>query len=152
MNSPTAQLQNCTRPVDRLAAQGVSPSKRLMTLSECPTLYPGTVKDLQRRTGLVLEDLTGLITQNGTTVVGLVSMDSGFGSTIWAVRCECGKFYTRKGRLLRNIIRKGYTEVCPDCHNKRSAHNAKVSERSAAGAESARLPGYATGDANGKDV
>lgn len=121
MHSPAARLPECSGPVNKAAAFGLSTDVRDAVYSECPTLYPGSFRDLQRRKGVYLEDMTGWKTINGTVVVGLISMNDGFESTLWALKCQCGKYFTMKGRGIRHRCRKGYETVCLECLRKTKA-------------------------------
>ena len=124
MTSPAAYIPECHKPVNKAAALGLATDSRDAVYSYCPSLYPGSFLDLQRRKGVYLEDITGWKTINGTVVVGLISMNDGFQSTLWAAKCNCGKYYTAKGGALRNKCRKGLPDVCADCFRKAQAHNA----------------------------
>lgn len=120
MNSATAQLPTCSTPVDRLAAIGLAYKEAVpRTFTECPTLYPGNFRDLQRRLGVFWEDITGFQTVNGMTAIGLVSLDfPKFGQSIWAVRCACGNYELRKYQGIRAKCRGAHPDWCERCFTK----------------------------------
>lgn len=115
MRSPTAELQACTRPVNRLAAQGLATDSVQRTFAECPTLYPGNFRDLQKRMGKFWEDITGWTTINGMKVIGLVSIDNNYEHSRWAVRCSCGRYEIRGGGGIRAKCRRGKPDFCDYC-------------------------------------
>jgi len=115
MRSPTEKLQLCTRPVNWLAAQGLATDTAQKTFAECPTLYPGTFRDLQKRMGRFWEDITGWTTVNGMKVVGLVSIDNSYARSQWAVQCACGRYEIRGGNSIRAKCRRGKPDFCDYC-------------------------------------
>ena len=113
--SATDRLQECTRPINRTAALGLATDRKTRTFNECPTLYPGNFRDLQKRMHKFWEDITGWTTINGMVEVGLISCDNNYEKSKWAVRCSCGRFEIRNGGDFRAKCRRGKPDFCDYC-------------------------------------
>ena len=106
-------------PIDRTAAIGMNAkSSKPRTFTECPTLYPATWIDLQKRLHIFVEDITGWRTINGMTAVGLIEMDNIPERSLWAVRCSCGRYEVRQYKDIRRKCRKGKPDFCDYCFKK----------------------------------
>lgn len=121
MTTATAKISEMSGPIDKKAALGINTKTSTpRTFSECPTLYPMTFIDLQKRLHVFWQDITGWRTVNGMTSVGLVQIDQdkGCGKSLWAVRCACGKYELRRYSDFKRKCTGNYPDYCDRCFTK----------------------------------
>ena len=125
MISPAQKIPLCSGPINRQAAMGLAETTGHTVFLNCPTLYPGNFKDLQKRMyGRVwAKDFTGH--QIGNLIVfGLQKMayenpkahrDEVIERSIWVARCSlCGAFQVYKYKTLKKMI--GMELADAKCH------------------------------------
>jgi len=88
----------------------------LRTTSECPTLHPTPFIELARRLpGKRRLDITG-VARGSMVIVGFVEMDKGVNKSVWAARCGCGKYETRRYWNYLSGAVKGWGDSCEECY------------------------------------
>lgn len=118
LRSRVADLQVHCWPTDAAAARELMPPEpeRFCSLL-CPELCATPIAEVVRQHGgAKFWDLTGA-RYGSMTVVGLIEW-RGSGASLWALRCDCGRYEPRKHRNIANGIKYGRQARCHICCTK----------------------------------
>jgi len=132
MKTATEKLQQCHAPINKTAALGIKsgPERRDWTTKTCPPLNKEPFKELRKRIGSKLEDLTGM-RRGMMVIIGLAEAGWSGNKSRWVAKCECGNYEYRRYDRWLTAARKGWGDCCEQClplsrGNKSEASNAGI--------------------------
>ena len=120
LRSRVDDLQTHCWPTNLAAVRAIMQwESERFTRNSCPSLCPVPVAEVVRRNrGTKFSDLIG-VRFGRMEVVGLIAF-RGKGNSLWAVKCDCGRYERRRWKTVKSAIRSDKPSACHFCYGSHS--------------------------------